>query len=67
MNKEIDREPLYRKIEDILHTKCGETLKLNRIIRLVESQNQKDLKKLSFHLGVDIKTLEGYLKAKDEV
>lgn len=29
-----------------------------------QAQRQSDLKKLSFHLGVDVKTLQGYLESK---
>lgn len=30
----------------------------------LRAQRQSDLKKLSFHLGVDVKTLQGYLESK---
>ena len=42
--------------------------KFNTVLELVQhyrDQRTKDIAKLSYHLGVDVKTLEGYLKAKD--
>ena len=33
------------------------------IKELIKAQRQADLEKLSFHLGVDVKTLQGYLES----
>ena len=36
----------------------------DRLEALFKAQRQSDLKKISFHAGIDLKTLQGYLESK---
>lgn len=54
-NTGIDEEDTSDHLFDFGFRYSGEALK---------AQRQADLEKLSFHLGVDVKTLQGYLESK---
>lgn len=66
-NTGIDKE--LEDLLDILDGPHGWRADIERLIdkhteQVLQAQRQSDLKKLSFHLGVDVKTLQGYLESK---
>jgi len=57
---------------DKIFPDCGEVdcdtcgARHSQVLALIKADRQKMIEKLSFHLGIDKKTLEGYLQAKDK-